>query len=493
MKSFFSITLVLLAVCCFAQEVSRTFLPVNPKQEKVKVLANAHATFLIKTKVDQSMEVIAFDDKLKELWGIGINLKFPVLHVAEIYPDELALLMSDSRRRSFVLLEIDAETGHYSFSEYAISTAFHGEQLARDQEQFWVRGWIGEEPVAFRLENTTQTLKTLPVGHSNGVNRITHFSYDVANQELDMLLETTENGYQAYLLRSINAKGEITRNLSLRHPNKHVTDLRFHKTPQGTVEAVGTLAKKKLEVGLVWFSNHTTELSMKEWAWKEITGLNQTLVLEDENLAMKESKGPKTMEAEIDAIFFSPEGELIVSLETFEKDYEVRGLMQRESDEQSMVDQIDLNRYGRRDFDTNETTLNDRADNFSNTEASTYRFREVIIDRLQEQGNRHSQTTLLRINETTRSGVHVKVPAKVNSSFSIAYQNLVQQSYWFADDQGLKQVQWSEEPLLINHDMSLGPYLQRIGPAEFLNFGFLLSDKVFYLMLQRIGFEESNK
>lgn len=492
MRGFFTIIFLVFVTCIFAQEISRTFLPVNPKQEKVKVLANEHATFLIKTKADQSMEVIAFDDKLMELWGIGITLKFPVLHVAEIYSDELALLLSDTRRRNFVLLEIDAGTGHYSFSEYAISTPFQGEQLTRNQEQFWVRGWIGEEPVAFRLENMTQTLKTLPVGHANGVNRITHFSYDVTHQELDMLLETTENGYQAYLLRSMNSKGEITRNLLLSHPNRHVTDLRFHKMPQGSIEAVGTIAKKKLEQGLVWFSYNATDLSMKEWAWKEITGLNQTLVLESETLATKESKGPKSMEAEIDAVFFSPEGELIVSLETFEKDYEVRGLMQRESDEQSMVDQIDLNRYGRRDFDTNETTLNDRADNFSNTEASTYRFREVIIDRLQEQGNRHSQTTLLRINETAHSGVQVKVPAKVNSNFSIVNQNLVQRSYWLADDQGLKEVQWSAEPQLINHDMSLGPYLKRIGPAEFLNFGFLLNDKVFYLMLQRIAFVESN-
>ncbi|MCR9066940.1 MAG: hypothetical protein NXI00_23415, partial [Cytophagales bacterium] len=86
----------------------------NPKAEKVKVLANVESTYLIKTKSDLSMEVIAFDDDLKELWGIGITLKYPVLHVAEVYNEGLALLMSNTRRRKFVLLEIEAENGHYS-------------------------------------------------------------------------------------------------------------------------------------------------------------------------------------------------------------------------------------------------------------------------------------------------------------------------------------------------------------------------------------------
>lgn len=474
-----------------AQQVSRTFLPVNPKTEKVKVLANEQATFLIKTKADQSMEVIAFDEMLNELWGIGITLKFPELHVAEIYPDELALLMSDSRRRNFVLLEIDAATGHYSFSEYAISTAFQGEQLARHQEHFWVKGWIGEEPVAFRLENTTETLKTLPIGYANPISRISHFAYDPVNEELDILLKTNEKGYQAFLLRSINVQGEITRNLLLNHPNRHVTDLRFHKSEPGKLNAIGTLARKKLVLGLALFEKDATGLSIKEWEWNNFPGLDKTLMLEAD-LSAKSSKTLKSMEAEIDEVFFSPNGPVIVSLETFEKDYEVRGLLQRESDEQSMIDQIDLNRYGRRGFETNETTLNDRIDNFSNTEASTYRFRDVIIDRVQEQGNRHSKTTILKINEQGNSGIHMKMPSKVNSNFSIPGRNLALQKYWLVDDQGLKLVHLSDEPKLSKYDMRLGPYLKRIGPSEFLNYGFLLSDKVFYLVIQRIDFEESN-
>lgn len=490
MKTVFILFLGVCSFICSAQQVSRTFLPVNPKSEKVKILANVNATYLIKTKADQSMEVIAFDDALQELWGIGITLKFPVLHTAEIYADEIALLFSDTRRRNFVLLEIDATTGHYSFSEYAISTAFQGEQLARYQEHFWVKGWIGEEPVAFRLENNTKTLKTLPIGHANPVKGISHFAFDRDDGALHMLLETTENGYQAYLLRSVNLKGEITRNLLLSHPNRHVTDLRFQTINQ-ELEALGTLAKKKLITGLVQFTKNDAGLSMKAWELKEFPGLDQTLLLED-SLSSKSSKGPKSFDGEIDEVFFMPDGEVIVSLETYEKDYEVRGLLQRESDEQSMIDQIDLNRYGRRGFDTNETTLNDRVDNFSNTEASTYRFREVIIDRVQEQGNRHSKTMILKINEEGNKGILLKMPSKVNSNFSIPDVNMVLLSYWIADDRGFKQVRILNDPKLTKYEVNLAPYLERIDPDEFLNYGFLLNDKVFYLMLQRITFDSMN-
>ncbi len=491
MKTIFILILAFYTSITHAQQVSRTFIPVNPKAEKVKVLANEQSTFLIKTKADQSMEVIAFDDKLKELWGIGIVLKFPVLHTAEIYSDELALLMSDIRKRNFVLLEIDVATGHYSFSEYAISKAFQGELLARYHEHFWVKGRIGEEPVAFKLDIATQSLKTLPVGHANPVNEISHFVYDQVYNELDILLKTNEKGYQAYLLRSINLKGEITRNLLLNHPDRHVTDLRFHKPESGNLEAIGTLAKKKPVLELGHFVEDPEGISMKTWALKEIPGLDHTVTL-DADLPSKPSKGLKTLEAEIDEVFFSEEGEIIVSLETFEKDFEVRGLLQRESDEQAMFDQIDQNRYGRRDFDTNETTLNDRVDNFSNTEEATYRFREVIIDRVQEQGNRHSQSAIIKINQLGIAGTYIKVPLKVNSNFSIPGQNLAAQSYWIADDEGLKRLEFSAEPKLSKYDMSLGPYLRRINASEFLNYGFLLNEKVFYLMLQRIGFEESS-
>lgn len=492
MKGFFILFLVISSLCCSAQQISRTFLPVNPKAEKVKVLANAQSTYLIKNKSNLSMEVIAFDKGLKELWGIGITLKYPVLHVADIYDDGLALLMSDSRRRKFVLLEIESETGHYSFSEYRLSTAFQGLELARNHENYWVMGMIGEEPVAFRLDDETQTLKTLPVGYANPISGISHFTFDPFREELDMLLEVNENGYQAYLLRSIDLGGEITRNLLLSHPNRHITDLRFHKTESGKLEAIGTLAKKKLVLGLVHFVKDANGLSLREWTWKDFPGLEQTMTLENEALTTKSSKALKSLEAEIDEVTVMPDGEVIVSLETFEKDYEVRGLLQRESDEQSMVDQIDLNRYGRRDFDTNETTLNDRVDNFSNTEAATYRFRDVIIDRVQEQGNRHSQTAILKMNKEGNTGIHFKMPPKVNSNFSIPEKNQVLQSYWLADEQGMKQISVLNEPELSNYDMSLGPYLQRINHHEFLNYGFLLQDKVFYLMIQRLDFVDSN-
>lgn len=492
MKCFSIVCLILFGALCNAQTVSRTFLPVNPNQEKVKVLANEQSTFLIKTKADQSIEVIAFDETLQELWGIGISLKFPVLHVAEVYPDEVALFLSDTKRKNFVLLEIDAETGHYFFSEYTLSTAFQGVQLARNQEQFWVKGWIGEEPVAFRLNAATQTLKTLPLGHASPVNAVVYFGFDEVNQELDVLLETTEKGLQAYLLRSINRKGEITRNQLFNHLTKNVVELHFKKNLNGNIAAIGTLAKKKMVLGLAFFSKDASGQSMKEWDLKGLPGLEDTWTLENQNLTQKQSKPVKSIEATIDEVFFSPSGEIIISLETFEKDYEVRGLMQRESDEQSMIDQIDLNRYGRRDFDVNESTLSDRADNFSNTEASTYRFRDVIIDRVQEQGNRHSRTTIIKISEAGPSGLHMKVPKTVNSSFSMTSENLSSQSYWVADEQGIRHVKLSETPTLINHNMNLGPYLKRIGPDAFLNFGFLLNDKVFYLMLQRIGFDANS-
>ncbi len=485
-KVFLSILFTLLAGVVLAQTIHRTFLPVNPQKEKVKVLANGRCAFVMKNKADQSVEIIAFDDEMKELWGIGIVLKYPILHVAQIYEDELALLISDKKRRNFALLEIDAETGHYSFSEYNISLAFTGEQLARYQEQFWVRGWIGEEPVAFRLATATKTLKTLPLGHANAVESIKHFAFDPINQELDLVLQTQENGYQAYLLRSINLKGDITRNQLFNHPGRNITDFRIRKSGQGNIQVVGTLSKKKAIDGLVWFSIEEESLTMKEWQLKGLPGTDRTWEMEDQKLVPRQTKGLKTIDAKIDEAFFSPEGELIVALETFEKDYEVRGLLQRESDEQSLIDQLDQNRYGRRDFDPDESTLNDRVDNFSNTEEATYRYRDVIIDRVQEKGNRHSQVAIFRIKDDEVSGIHLKVPKGVNSTFSITDKNLGVQSYWFSDEEGFRKILFSEHPELITHHVTLGPYIKRIGPEEFLNFGFLVNDKVFYLMLQRI-------
>ena len=477
-----------------AQLVKRTFLPVNPKAEQVKVIAEKHATYVLKLKQDKSLEVIAFDDALQEKWGIGMNIDYPVYQLANAYQDQLVLLMSGPRGRAFVLLEIDQGTGHYTFSEYAFSTSFRATKLVRYRENFWVYGWIEEAPVAFQLDAASQAFKTLPLGHANKVPALADFVFDEGSKELDMLMQTTENGYRSFLLRSVNLKGEITRNVLFHHPGAELVDMAYQKLADGRIDAIGTLSKKgkKSVSAITRFKWSDGELTHQDFSIKTITGMDSLLDLSGTPFERKQVKSLKSMDGQMDAVHFDVSGTVTIALENFEKDYEVRGLLQREADEQSLIDQVDLNRYGRRDFDVDESTLNERADQFSNTDAAAYRYRELIIDRVQEQGNRHASTTIFKLNDQNIAGQRIRMPKAVNFSFSQSI-NLKGDHYWIADEIGLTDVRLEERTARAKlSPMMLAPYGELVAPEKVLNFGFFIHEKVFYLMLQRIDLGASS-
>ncbi len=492
MRLIFSISCFALATLAVGQ-TGRTFLPVNPAEEKVQVVAGKTDTYVVKVHKGNSLEVRAFNQTMEEKWGIGLTVNFPLLHLAQSLDDILVLLMSDNKQQSFVLLEIDAETGHYYNATYDITTTFVPRKLARSRERFWLSGTIGAEPVAFSLDAPTGTFKALPVGHTAKVTDIAQLTYDELNDELDLLLETSANGSQCYVLRSIGRSGEVKRNQIFSYPPADIKDLQFRKSADGMVRALAASTKKSKDdiTGIVVFNE--SDVSGRFYPLKDIPGVGEVYA---EDGSSKQGKAPKSIKGTLESVAFLPEGGALISLETLVKDYEVRGLMQRESDQQSLIDQVDLNRYGRRDFQTNAAgdtpSFDDRAENFQNTEETTYRFREVIIDRVQEKGNRHTHSTVLRLVDGAFSGFQLKMPREVNSDFSIRNANLTfkgeETTLWVATKAGY--LRWTagmpEQKTVHRHNIA--PFSIPVSGGEILNYGFILHEKVFYLMLQRFDF-----
>ncbi len=470
------------------QTLHRAFLAFNPEEERVRICADEQSVFVLRNLKGERLDIIHFDQELQEQWAVGITVPGLELTVAEIFNDQLTLFLTGKGQKRFQVLEIARLNGHYAKTGYQLKQPFYANRLTGFKDTHWVSGFVGNRPVAFGLDAETGTMKALPIGHAQPVKSIDYLHFDENSRTLDILLRTSFGSYQGYVLRSINRDGRVAANYELFLPEESLGQVAFTKNSRGILTAA-TVVKANLETvkAIATIKGPENELEHRLYPLAEFEGVEDQYTLTTD-FPIQIKKRPRHLKGRLDAVKFDEEA-ITISLEAYEKSYEVRGQMQRESDQQSLVDQIDLNRYGRRDFDVDEGTLNDRVDNFSNTEASAYRFRELIIDRVQEQGVDLVANYFLQLDSEGAKGLKFRMPKALDSPFHISQQNFRGPLYltrttkdWLLVD--LKEI---GNPRLLGTWTSSGlPYtLLTDNESSVLTYGFVLVEKRLYLVLEK--------
>ena len=489
----------------FAQE-KRVAVPVDPKSEQVLVKCNASTCFLIK-KNNQlgKVEIIALADSLSELWGIRFLPELTNLQIAQAKDDKLILFFSDLQQVRFQLVEIDSETGHYISSFYSINRPFYPRRLINYRDQYWISGQVNGEPIAFFLDTKVGGFKTLPIGLAGSLDAIADLNFNAKTKLLDLLLKTSEGKHQLFVLRSLDINGKVKANLTLTLPKGAKVKESKLAYPDRTGEkwVISTVTKSNPEMihGLhVFRANGTKVLSSATQLFDEIPQLAMQFDLSLDDSIFVERKGRlRQADGILGEMKFSKENKLMVAFEILETDYEVRGYLQREADMQALNNQLDLNQFGRRDFQNEEgggesgfSTLQDRAETFSGTDAVTYSYQEALVDRVQVSGKRHSKSVLIKIGDNgVESARYIRLPGKINSVFSISDENLFWRNesfhyWWQSADAGY--VCSFRQPDQMTNFKRVGTQLSpntRVQGSALINYTTILSEGSTFLLIRK--------
>ena len=478
----------------------RAYLPVDPPTERIQVVNSPNAVFVVKSALKTTeVSVIRFDTQLKEVWAVGLQRSQEKLSMVKAMDDRLFLLMSDGSQKSWDVLELDEETGHYILSTFTLSRPFQLKEFVAYKDYMWCTGTINGEPAVFALDGRKGGAKALPIGYRTPILDVTSIAFDKQAKRLDMSLRSSRDKRSVFIQRSLDTEGRIIENVVFESPSGfNIKDFRFVEDSAGRQMAFATIYKGNYEQlkGLVTWHQADGEWQAVEHFWQAVPGLSQSLQIDSKDRALNVRKakwesGWSRMDEPINV-----EHGIFVGLDRFEKQYNVRGTLQRQQDQDVLVTQLDQNQFGRRGFDVNETTLDDRLETFSNTDISTYQYRDVLVGPLEESGKAYAETWVLFVNwEGAVTGKIIKSEPKSFGAFADGGSPLEtiegRPAYFSARVDRLDMLHLEDkDPRIGSLQVPMGPFTQSWLPGVLLNFGFVGLEEKVYLFLQRYNFEE---
>ncbi|MEM9326166.1 MAG: hypothetical protein AAGA85_10940 [Bacteroidota bacterium] len=477
----------------------RAFLPVDTRSDQVRVINDESSVYVIKGAISTTdLQVIRFDTLLQEVWGVGLQRSLPNLELVKIDEHRLFILMTSASEKELDVLELEEETGNYFLSRFTFSRPFQLKDFEAYRDHMWCSGWINEEGVAFALDSKTGGVKTLPIGYRQSISEVSNLRFDRQRKMLDLTLRTIDNKQAIFVHRSLSLEGRIIDNWVCKSPGGYnLKDFRITYPTATHPFAVGAIYKgnnEQLQGITTWRLTSEGEWSAKDHLWKSIPGFDERLLIETEEPAIRTKKGKWTNGMTALSEPMLGQMGMVFSIDQFQKQYNVRGALQRQFDQQQLVNQLDQDQFGRRGFDANETTIADRVDDFSNTDFSNYQFRELVVGNVDESGIDYVRSFVFSYDpEEGLSVQSIEKPPKAYGRMadgSTPLLNLEGRPIYLSIGGGHVHLVdlAANPPTLATVSVPMGPFTNQWGFGRLLNFGFLALDQEIYLFLQRHDF-----
>ncbi|MGI9541771.1 MAG: hypothetical protein ACR2MX_00855 [Cyclobacteriaceae bacterium] len=350
-----------------------------------------------------TLHLQCFDTLLQKAWQSNLALSprtSPVL--TKVSDDHYYLITSDASSRSIEIFEVGLNNGQAKKTSHRFSSPFFINDMVAYNHQVWLSGTMLNQGALFSiLLQPDQQPKIMPVGFIEPVKQVTQLSFDLTSKTISYFLYSSLKKQKVYIFRQTDVLGKVRADLVIKGEPKHHLGQLKSTLSNGNLFLAGTYFKQQGDQPLGIF---TSQISQGQLApiqfspFKEI--LLQKLSYEDlidrdqESSFSKKDWGPTV----IDSWEFGPEG-LLLALEIVNKDYQVKGTLQREFEKQEIIARIDQNTYGRRDMDQAAAqegeTLDDRMSNYSATDITQYRYLDAIVGQAQFKGYNYDRTVML--------------------------------------------------------------------------------------------------
>ena len=344
-----------------------------------------------------------FDTLLEKVWQSDIALSprtTPVL--TKVSDNHYYLITSDVASRSFEVFEVALNDGKTKKTSHRFSSPFFINDMVARSHQVWLSGTMLNQGALFSiLLEPDQQPKIMPVGFSQPVNQITQLHFDPTSEMVSYFLYATLNKQKVYVFRQTDVSGKVRGDLVIKGEPKHHLGQLKSTVSDGSIFLVGSYFKQQGDQPLGIFTTQINQGQLAPIQWSPFKEIQlQKASFEDlpngdqESSFSKKDWGP-TM---IDSWELGPDG-LLLALEILNKDYQVKGTLQREFEKQEIIARIDQNTYGRRDIDQaaaqDGETLDDRMSNYSATDITQYKYLDAIVGQAQFKGYNYDRTVIL--------------------------------------------------------------------------------------------------
>jgi hypothetical protein len=351
------------------------------------------------------LRYIRLNTELKEVWNNyfpftqGFSLKFQ-----KITNEEITLLFSSKNGRQYELLRANTAYGDYVRTQYEFSGKFEPAEVAYYYNDLWVSGTINANPVVFKLKDNN-TYETLPVGISGRVKSIAGLQYDQKRKALHYTMVGEFGGNSVLIWRAMDIDGKMLKNVT-----SAAFDDQFPESIEVTYDglsaayAVGTFKKGSSGKSRgFYFARLSEDPILKFGRYKDFpSAIGYKRLKTIEKQGFDKAKTVKTGTANKlfipDRFVLLADGKLQFSFEVYGQEYRNRGQLEQQIIARDRTAQIDLNTYGRRDFDQTGPDLAGRIDRMSATNQTQMRFMDQTLAKAVAQGIAYKHTGYMQLD-----------------------------------------------------------------------------------------------
>ena len=383
-------------------KINSPFLELVPIGEKGFVMFEYQGSNLNSNQI--GMMIYCYDIQLRNTWKNLIAIS-KGLHPAHylVSDGKFIMIFADTKYQQWEMFSLNLDGGDYQVSKYEFSSPFIIESMLAIGFNTWVAGKMMNQGVLFELNSKNNSYQIIPTAFANPVTSVKEINFDQSSSTLIYLLKTSVNNRQSFVIRSFEVtKNKVINDLTLEVPESYQLD-HVKLTRVGTkVHITGTFYKRNIEqtIGLFQYSLEQGKVTNKHFKlFRELPGFYEyTLFQEDEYTVKKSRKGP--VQAIMDEVIFK-DGSFFVSLELIKKDYRPKGTLQKEFEQNRMVNYLDRDQTGRRSFDQasaqfgDEKSAEDRIYQGSATDILSYRYRNAITGQPMFMGYTYQRSILL--------------------------------------------------------------------------------------------------
>jgi len=294
-----------------------------------------------------------YDTSFKRInaFQVYFNEDFKFL-LKKYFQGKLYVLFQNQKKAELQVTIFDLTASELSTMYFRLYKNLHVLDCSFSKDFIWLSGLLNDQPVVYQFDIKEQQRNAVPIGIGHQLLQIHDMVYNATTETHDFLIRANIHKKDVLMVRTIDNNRSVLNDIQIQDPKitaiisarlkqaqgseKYVTGLyssRNNKTPDGLFLA------KILENDLEYVQIHR---------WKSIENFYTHYSVKPDQLndfvtrpsAYKKRFGKMNYIMFIDGVEFSDEGDLVVSIEFFNKSYRSKNISEREFESKNIDLQV---------------------------------------------------------------------------------------------------------------------------------------------------------